>query len=114
MNGEAQLFQVVGTLGPSRCLASSLDRGQQQRNQYRDDGNDDQELDEREASMRSRRSHAISPFGFATLEIDDSTRLDPRFSQRARATEIGFRPKRRLRHRVHLPLKPTEREWSES
>ncbi len=45
---QPDLFQIIGALRPPRRLACRLDRGQQQRNQDRDDRDHDQEFDERE------------------------------------------------------------------
>jgi len=39
---QAELFEIVGTLRPSRRFTSLLDSGQQQPNQHCDNGNDDQ------------------------------------------------------------------------
>ena len=48
--GQADLLEVVGALGPAGRLTRRLHRGQQQRDQDRDDGDDDQQLDQRETA----------------------------------------------------------------
>jgi hypothetical protein len=50
MPGQGDLFDVVRTLGAASCLASGLYRWQQERNQDADDGDDYQELNERECA----------------------------------------------------------------
>ena len=52
MQAEAKLLQVVGALGPPGGLAGGLHRRQQQRNQNRNDGDDHQQLDQREADSK--------------------------------------------------------------
>ena len=46
---QAELVEVVGALGPVGRLAHLLNRGEQQRDQHRDDGDDHQQLNERES-----------------------------------------------------------------
>ena len=46
---QADLLEVVGALDAARGLAGRLHGGQQQGDQHRDDGDDDQQLDQREA-----------------------------------------------------------------
>ena len=61
---QSDLLQVVGTLGPSRCLPGPLDGRQQKRDQQGDDRDDDQQLDQGEAAgmMASKNfAHGISP-----------------------------------------------------
>jgi hypothetical protein len=48
MGGQTQLFEVILAFHPIRRLANLLDRRQQQPNQDGDDGDDHQQLDERE------------------------------------------------------------------
>ena len=48
MNGEPQLLEVVGALGAAGRLARGLHGREQQCDQYRNDRDDDQELDQRE------------------------------------------------------------------
>jgi hypothetical protein len=48
MNGKADLLEVIGALGASCCLASGLYSGQEQRDKNSNDGDDHQELDQRE------------------------------------------------------------------
>jgi len=53
---QAQLLHVVGALGASGCFSRRLHGRQQQRDQNRDDGDHDQQLDQREtAAARPRR-----------------------------------------------------------
>src|SRR3712207_7936749 len=53
---QPDLLEVVGARDTGRGLARLLDGGQQQSDQHRDDRNDHQQLDEREAEARGRRS----------------------------------------------------------
>src|SRR5262249_32825592 len=46
---QAELLQIVRTLRPGRRLADLLHRRQQEPDQHRDDSDDDEQLDEREA-----------------------------------------------------------------
>ena len=46
VQGEPDLFEIVGALNPPRRLARSLDGRQEQRDQDRDDRDHDQQLDE--------------------------------------------------------------------
>jgi hypothetical protein len=48
VQGEALLLEVVGVLRPGGGLADLLDGGEQQADQDRDDGDDDEQLDQRE------------------------------------------------------------------
>jgi hypothetical protein len=50
MDRQANLLEVVDALHPSGCLARRLDGGQEQGDQNADDGDDDQQLDERETA----------------------------------------------------------------
>src|SRR5207249_4191264 len=50
VEGDADLFEVVLALETHRDLADFLHRGQQQADQDGDDGDDHQELDQREAN----------------------------------------------------------------
>jgi hypothetical protein len=51
VGGECDLFEVVGTLGAGRRFANLLDGGQQQADQYRDDGDYHQQFDQGEATV---------------------------------------------------------------
>ena len=53
LRGQSELLQVVDALGPTRRLAGRLDGRHDQGNQDTDDGDDDQELDESEAGLRT-------------------------------------------------------------
>src|SRR5947199_54813 len=55
VEGDAQLVQVVLGLGAGGGLADLLDRGQEQADEDGDDGDDDQQLDEREAATLTTR-----------------------------------------------------------
>jgi hypothetical protein len=59
VQGQSDLFQVVDALGSAGRLASGLHGGQQERDQYRDNGDHDQKLDQRESAT----AHLISPTG---------------------------------------------------
>jgi hypothetical protein len=48
LDGQTLLLEMVRTLHPTRSLPSRLHGRQQQSNQYPNDGNDHQELDQRE------------------------------------------------------------------
>src|SRR5262245_45683215 len=50
MNRQSDLPQIVETLRPPRCFTRRLDRGEQQRDQCADDGNDNQQFDKRKAA----------------------------------------------------------------
>jgi hypothetical protein len=52
---QCELFQIVGTLLPPRCLARRLNRRQQQRDQNPDDRDDNKQFDERETISRQQR-----------------------------------------------------------
>ena len=54
VHGQPDLLHVVGALGPPGRLASRLDRRQQERDQYRDDGDDNQQFDQGEAPAKSK------------------------------------------------------------
>ena len=49
-DGQPELLEVVGALGPAGRLARGLHGGQEQGDQHRDDRDDDQELDQRETA----------------------------------------------------------------
>ena len=49
---QADLLEMVLTLGPPRGFARRLNRRQQQRDQDADDRNDDQELDQCKSRLR--------------------------------------------------------------
>jgi hypothetical protein len=49
MKSKSDLLEIVDTLKPAACLARSLNRRQQEGDQNRNDGDDDQELDQCEA-----------------------------------------------------------------
>jgi hypothetical protein len=55
VEAEADLMQVVGTLDPASRIAHLLDRGQEERQENCDDGDDDQEFDERETPSSATR-----------------------------------------------------------
>ena len=57
---QPDLLQVVGALGTSSRLARRLHRGQQERDQHRDDGNDNEQFNQREPSSGTV-FHGISP-----------------------------------------------------
>ena len=62
MHRQAELLEVVGALRPAGRLASRLDRGKQQRDQHRDDGDDDQEFNQCEGTTISNgHGHDPSP-----------------------------------------------------
>src|SRR5437762_3323790 len=50
VQADAELLEVVAALRPPGRLASGLHRRQEQGDQNADDGNDDEQLDEREAA----------------------------------------------------------------
>jgi hypothetical protein len=52
--GDPELLYIVGALGSRCCLPNSLNGGEQERNQYCDDGDYHQQLDQREASQAVR------------------------------------------------------------
>src|SRR5262249_4642762 len=54
---QADLLQVVGARRPRGGFADLLDGGQQQADEHGDDGDDDQQLDQREALARRSDSH---------------------------------------------------------
>ncbi len=54
MGCQAELLQIVGALGSVGGLADFLHRWQQESDQDGDNGDDDQELDEREPAPRGR------------------------------------------------------------
>src|SRR5260370_5377047 len=56
MNGEPKLLEVVGAFRPRRRLTNLLDGRQQQPDEHCDDGDDDQQLDQREAARTPRVS----------------------------------------------------------
>jgi hypothetical protein len=64
VKGQANLLEVVLAFGATGGFAHSLDRGQQQANQKRDDGNNDQELDQGEGSAAD--GHGLDPLGALT------------------------------------------------
>src|SRR5262249_2573181 len=47
--GEGELLEVVGALDAVGSLADLLHGGEEETDQHRDDGNDDEQFDEREA-----------------------------------------------------------------
>jgi hypothetical protein len=47
--GQADLLEVILAAHATRRLADLLDRGQQQRDQHGDDGDDDQQFDQGKA-----------------------------------------------------------------
>jgi hypothetical protein len=49
MKRQRELFEIVGALGAGRGLANLLHRGNQEADQDGDDGDDDQQLNQREA-----------------------------------------------------------------
>jgi hypothetical protein len=49
VQGQADLLEVVLALGSRRRLADLLHGGQEQADEHRDDGDDHQQLDQREA-----------------------------------------------------------------
>src|SRR5947208_2359351 len=51
VDGQTNLFQVVGALDPIRALAHFLNRGKQQSEQHRDDGDDHEQFDQRKGSV---------------------------------------------------------------
>ena len=55
VRGDAQLLEVVLALDPGGRFADLLYRGQQQADQDGDDGDDHQQLDQREAGRASER-----------------------------------------------------------
>src|SRR5262249_52355972 len=60
VQADRDLVDVVAALDPSRRLADLLDGGQQQPNQDGNDGDDDQQLNQREA-FTTRRGRLRSP-----------------------------------------------------
>ena len=58
--GQAELLQVVGALNPAGGLARRLHGGQQQRDQHGDDGDDHQQLDQRETSRTPSNDALVS------------------------------------------------------
>ena len=55
VHGQADLLQVVDALRPAGGLPRRLDRREQEGDQDRDDGDDDEQLDQREPAMAYRR-----------------------------------------------------------
>jgi hypothetical protein len=51
MKRQSQLLEVVDALHPPGCLARGLDGGQEQGDQHGDDGDDHEQLDERETAV---------------------------------------------------------------
>src|SRR5262249_41343155 len=78
--GQADLPQVRLALGPVGRLSDFLDSGQQQADQHADDGDDDQQLDQRERtsvshdSLPCRRPATPSGPGITNLWIVLQTR----------------------------------------
>src|SRR5262249_48968017 len=93
MCSEAELLQVVGTLGAAGGLTKFLDGRQEQADEDGDDGDDHQQLDQREAGPRCRRcrsSHDGSPSrGYFTSLLRSQT-----LTMRSRPAETRCRPSR--------------------
>ncbi len=51
---DADLFEIVGALNSPRCFPRDLHRGQEQRDQNRDDRDDDEQFDQCETPATSR------------------------------------------------------------
>src|SRR5262249_16108576 len=64
LDAQTDLLEVVLAAGAVGRLADLLDGGQEQADQHRDDGDDDQQLDQRErrASAERRRADHENPF----------------------------------------------------
>jgi hypothetical protein len=63
MEGDADLFHIVGALHPEGGIADALYGGQQQGDQDGDDGDDHQQLDQRKSRpARERLDHGEIPF----------------------------------------------------
>jgi hypothetical protein len=54
---HTQLMQVVGALGAGRRFTHLLDRRQKQADEHRDDGDNHQQLDQRETRAAIRAAH---------------------------------------------------------
>jgi len=52
MGSQGDLLEVIRALRPPGRLAGGLDGREQERNQHSDDGDDDQQLDQRETAVR--------------------------------------------------------------
>src|SRR5262249_25103444 len=63
VHGQGELLEVVGAAHPVGGLAHLLHRRQQQADQHRDDGDDDEQLDEGEGAARIQvaRRHETNP-----------------------------------------------------
>ena len=61
MDGDADLFEVIGALGPPRRLAGGLNGGEQQRDQHGDDRDDDQQFDQSEGVTMTMTMHSRNP-----------------------------------------------------
>jgi len=48
VQGQADLFEVIGAFDPSRGPTNALDRGKEQAHQHRDDGDHDEQFDQGE------------------------------------------------------------------
>jgi hypothetical protein len=85
VSGQTELFEVIDTLRPAGRLARRLHGRQQQRDQYRNDCDDDQELDERKRTVASHSRHDRTPLSRWTgLNLKTSHRDTQRINIRLR------------------------------
>src|SRR5437773_12418122 len=74
---QSDLFQIVAALRTPRSLASHLDSGQQERDQYSNDCDDDQKFDQRKCRYTSlcvRKTRSLRSLPQIALSFD--TRSD--------------------------------------
>jgi hypothetical protein len=86
-HGQGHVPQVVGARDAAGRLPGSLHRGEQQRDQHADDGDDHQQLHEREPAKRARSTYRRLPLRWAATIIAPSAR----YAERARFTAEGGR-----------------------
>src|SRR5262249_7701148 len=83
VDGDTNLLQIVGALTARRSFARFLHRGQQQPDEHRDDGNNYQHLNEREAGTATTQTLLPVHFGEPPHEKQNNGSVVGRFTTKA-------------------------------
>src|SRR5436305_1315307 len=119
VHGQADLLEVVGALEARGRLAHLLDGGEQEADQHGDDGDDDQQLDQREGASATAAGVCVD----AAHETDPQRAKRPPYSSCPSASGAGafgiggacqiFTVPSRLAEAIHFPSGLKATAWTQ-